>query len=330
MATINAGNLTLLDRVKRTDPSGSIATIVESLQKTTPLLMDAVFREGNLPTGHRVSSRTALPSIGWRRFNEGVTTSKSRVDQFDEACGMMAGQSKVDVGLAKLNGDPAAFRASEDAAYVQAFRHELETGFFYHSTKTDPEKIMGLSPRLDLTTGPGGGQIIKHDGSASGDDQTSIWLVGWGDHTVYGITPKGSPSGLESKDMGEQLVADANGNTFRAYVTDWAWNVGLCVEDWRYLVRLANIDTGNLVGTGNTLILAMIRMIEEKLQDTSGCRPVFYVNRKIASYLRQQAVDSTKNSTLTIEHIGGQPVLMFSGIPVRRTDALLNTESPVT
>lgn len=332
MATINAGNLTLLDQIKRMDPDGSQARIVESLTQATPLLKDMVWKEGNLPTGHRISSRTGLPSITWRKFNQGVTPSKSRVDQFDESCGMASGQSKVDVKLANLNGNAAAFRAGEDAAFMVAFQNEFETGMFYHSTKTAPEKIMGLAARFDATTNPGGSQILLHDGSASGSDQTSIWLLGWGDRSVYGIYPKGSKVGLDSKDMGEQLVDDGSGTnaTFRAWVTDHTWQAGLAVEDWRYVVRIANVDTGNLVATGNALLQSMSRAIEEKLQSTSGIRPCFYVNRKVASYLRLQALDSVKNSTLTFETVGGESVLMFAGIPVRRTDALLNTEAVVS
>jgi hypothetical protein len=53
--------------------------------------------------------------------------------------------------LAKLNGNEAAFRASEDDAFIAGLANDLETAFFYASTKTDPERIMGLSPRLDST-----------------------------------------------------------------------------------------------------------------------------------------------------------------------------------
>ena len=37
------------------------------------------------------------------------------------------------------------------------------------------------------------------------------------------------------------------GKSFLALVDDWEWQPGLCVEDARFLVRLANIDTGNRI-----------------------------------------------------------------------------------
>jgi hypothetical protein len=165
MALLNQGLPTLLDHVKRTDPNGAIATIVESLSQSNPILQHMVFQEGNLPTGHRYTSRTALPSVAWRRLNEGVTPGKSETAQIDETTGMLTGMSAVDVEVAKLNGNEAAFRASEDAAFLEAFNNEIATGLFYHSTKTAPEKFHGIAPRLDSTTAPWGKQILLGGGA---------------------------------------------------------------------------------------------------------------------------------------------------------------------
>ena len=174
MAVIGSGNPTLLDLVKRQDPDGSIAALVELLTRRNPILEDVTFVEGNLPTGHRFSSRTGLPSVGWRRFNEGISPSKGQADNIDETCGMLEGLSVVDTELAKLNGNEAAFRMSEDQGFLQAFNNEISTGLFYHSTKTAPEKFMGLSPRFDsTTTSLAKSQVLIGDASSSGGDATS-------------------------------------------------------------------------------------------------------------------------------------------------------------
>lgn len=332
MSVINAVFPTLLDLVKSKNPDGTQARVVDQLTQLTPALEDIPFREGNLDTGHRTTSLTALPTIEWRRINKGYSSSKGATNQTDEACGSMVGKSVVDTKLVDLNGG-AEYRASQDLRFTAAFKHEFETGLFYHSTETAPEKFMGLAPRFDDTTSAQGNQILKMDATASGNDQASAWIVGWGPNSVYGITPKGSTGGLRSKDAGQHYVDDGTGTgkTFLAYVTEWNWDVGLCVEDWRYIVRIANIDTGNLLGTGMTLITAIIRAEEEKMQALEGgITPVLYVNRRIASFFRQQMLDSTKNSTLAWDTIAGKRVMTFDGMRVRRTDALLNTEAPVT
>ena len=110
---------TLLDQIKRTDPDGTIADIIEALTQRNPILQDAVAMEGNLPTGHRLTIRDGLPQVGWRMFNEGVDRGKSTTIQVDETCGMLEGRSVVDCKLAKLNGNEAAFRSSEDMSFLQ-------------------------------------------------------------------------------------------------------------------------------------------------------------------------------------------------------------------
>ncbi len=330
MATINqTGRPTLLDVLQRLDPNGSIARIAEVLTINSPLIQRLPWYEANGPDGHLLTTRTALPALGWRKYNEGVDPSKSTTGQFTETCGMLDGISEVDVALAKRNGNEGAYRASEDMAFVASYRRYLEDAFFYASTKTNPERIMGLSPRLDALSGiPFASQVIPFDATAAGSDITSIWLLGFGEKKIYGIYPKGSKAGLDMKDMGEELVTDANSKKFRAYRSYFSWNCGLCVEDARYVVRIANIDTGNgvLVGTGDLVIQAMAKATEQ-LQDLEDCEPVFFMNRKLRTYLRLQSIDTTKNSTLTYENVGGKPVLSFQGIPIMRSDAILNTEA---
>lgn len=330
MATLNQNGLpTLLDLAKRLDPDGKYAQIAETLSTDCPLINDIPWKQANGADGHLVTQRNALPGLSWRKYNQGVVPTKSGTSQFTETMGMLDGISNVDVKLAKRNGDAAAFRASEDKAFIMAYRRVLENAFFYSSTKTTPEQIMGLSPRMDTlaATHPFASQIISF-GAAGSNDQASIWLVGWGEGKVYGIYPPNSMAGLEMKDMGEELVSEGSGY-FRAYRSAFSWQCGLVVEDARYLVRLCNIDDDVVTSTGSALIDAMARMCEQ-IQSTDDCKPVFYMNRAMRSLLRRQSIDSTKNSTLTYENVGGKPVLSFSGIPIHRTDALINTEAPVT
>ncbi len=332
MATLAQQLPTLLDKVKRMAPNGAIDNIVEQLTRRNPVLQDMVWNEGNLPTGHLFTSRTGLPAVSWRRLNEGVSPGKSLTDQITETCGLLEATSAVDCEQARLNGNEAAFRASEDNAFLQALNNEVSTGIFYHSTKTAPEKFGGLTPRFDAASGvsslPQSSQIIKCAATSSGSDQTSIWLVCWGPDTVFGIYPKGTVGGIETEDMGKQLWDDGTGKKFRAWVTYWTWRVGLCVKDWRYVVRICNIDTSALVANSTEIIEAMIKATHQ-VQDFTMGRPVFYVNRTVGTYLHLQARNAVTNSTLTIENIGGQPVTKFLGIPVRETDALLNTEAIV-
>jgi hypothetical protein len=333
MATtaLSVENPTIVDVVKLTQPDGSVVRrVAELLSKRCPIMGYLPMIEGNLPTGHRVTSRTGLPSLGWRSFNEGVAASKSKEDTYDESCGMLEGRSVVDVELANLNGNAAAFRAKKDMAFIASFKHELETGIFYHSTKTAPEKFMGLSPRHDSLTGANLKQVINCQVSSSGSDQASVWMAVLGEGSVYGIYPRGTDGGLKHHDMGVQLEEDSAGNRFRAYVTVWNQKFGLVVEDHRQVVRICNIDTSAIVNTGKLLLEDMITGFF-RLYDRSAGRVVVCMNSFIAEKLHQQWLDTGKASGLNFKNEvkEGEPIGTFMGAPILITDALLNTEAIV-
>ena len=103
MATLSTTQLTLADWAKRLDPNGSVSAVAELLSQSYDILDDMVWQEGNLPTGHRVSIRTGLPTVAWRALNAGVAASKSTTAQVDEAVALMEGRSNIDAKLAALN-----------------------------------------------------------------------------------------------------------------------------------------------------------------------------------------------------------------------------------
>jgi hypothetical protein len=332
MATIGNTYPTMLDMAKRTDPSGNIADIVEALALVNPILEDAPSVEGNLTTGHRVTARTGLPSPQWRRFNEGVSPHKSVTEQFDETCGMLDDTSKVDVALAKLNGNEAAWRASEDKAFMEGYNQKINTAILYESLANTPQAIQGLTPRFNTTTAnPASAQIIKADAAAAGNDQSSIWLIGWSPKTVYLIHPKGTTAGLTTRDMGIQMVNDWSGSKqFPAYQTYFSWQIGVAVEDSRFIVRICNIDTGTMaadLSAGADITLAMEDALSA-MYSLNVVKPIFYMNRKVFGMWNKQLI--TKKTNDAIQYLQGERFGRFRQIPLRIVDALTNTESPVT
>ncbi len=248
-----SNNPTYLDLIKVLEPDGKAAKIVEFLQRNCPLMQYLTFQQGNLDTGHRVSVETALPSVGYVAFNEGVEAGKYETAQFDEQCGMIEGKSQLDCKLFDLNGGDV-YRAKYDMRILRSFQNEIETGMFYNSTATSPRRWNGLAPRyanLPSASIPFSNQVIDSSvAGGTGNDQTSMWLVHFSPDTVFGIVPKGQGVGIQTHNMDVQMVPDPAGNTFRAYQTVWNWNVGLVVADGEAVVRIANIDTGSIVRVG--------------------------------------------------------------------------------
>jgi hypothetical protein len=327
MATIGTTALTLIDWAKRIDPNGNTASLVELLNTTNPILMDALSVEGNLPTGHRTTVRTGLPSVAWRLLNYGITPSKSTSVQVDDSTGMLEGYSQVDKALADLNGNTDAFRLTEDRAFIEGMSQEMATTLWYGNTATDPKKFLGLSPRYASLSANNADNII--DGGGSGSDNCSIWLITWSDNATHLIFPKGSKAGLQSRDLGEDTLLDAAGGLYQGYRSHYKWDVGLTTRDWRYNVRICNIDVSDLAGgSPANIIKLMVRALHLLPADGMGS-PVFYVNRTVMTWLDIQMMTST-NVNLRLSEAAGQNVMTFRGIPIRRSDALLNTESRVT
>jgi hypothetical protein len=288
------------------------------------------FLEGNLPTGHRTTVRSGLPASTWRKLNYGVQPSKSTTVQITDTTGMLEAYAEVDKALADLNGNTASFRLSEDRAFLESMNQTMANTLFYGDTGTDPEKFMGLSSRYNSTTAESGDNIIV--GGGSGSDNTSIWLVCWGPNTCHGIYPKGSQAGLNHQDLGEVTLEDAANGKYQGYRTHYKWDIGMSVRDWRYIVRIPNIDVSNLTkdasGSSAALVDLMVQAVE-KLPNLNLGRCVFYGNRTISSILRRQ-ITNTSNVRLTMDEVAGKRVMAFDGIPFRRNDAILNDEAVVS
>lgn len=321
--------LTLLDHARRLDPNGKIAKIVEIMNETNEILDDMVYIEGNLATGHKTTIRSGLPAVAWRMLNYGIQPSKSRTVQVQDSCGMLEAYSVIDVELAALNGNTADFRLSEDRAYLESMSQTLAETVIYGNTDENPERFLGLAPRYSDPSAENGMNIL--DGGSVGTDNTSIYLVCWGEQTCHGIYPKGSKAGVQHKDLGEDTVSDGNGGEYQALRSHYQAKAGLTLRDWRYVVRIANIDVTALkkdASSGADLIDLMVQAIE--LLPAMGMgRCAFYCNRTIRSFLRRQ-ITNKNNVWLSMDEIAGKKALAFDSIPVRRVDKILNTEDLLT
>ena len=336
MATISGNVVSLTDWVKRLDPDGKTATVIELLAQTNEVLMDMAWMEGNLPTGHRVTQRSGLPATAFRVLNKGTAPSKSTTVQIDEACGMLEAWSEIDKDLVELNGNAGAFRLSEARAFIESMNEKQVQTLFYGNSGLNPEQYTGLSPRYNSIAGAtNGSQVLS--GGAVANGNSSIWLVCWGEQQTYGIFPKGSKAGLQHDDLGLQVVenvAGIGGDRMLAYRERWQWKCGIAVKDWRFNVRIANVNIANLVNKAPTaanlfdlMIKALHRIPTNGLKMT---RPVFYMNRTVREMLDIQARDAVQlGGQLKYEVVDGQWITTFRGIPLRVVDQLIENEALV-
>ena len=339
----------LIDVANRVDHDGSIPVIAEMLSQSNDYADDMPWVEANERTGHQFVFRTSIPAGAWRQYNMGVPYAKSTTAKARVSVGMLEDYSQVDRALAEHSGDVEKFRMSEDAAFLEGISQTIAQTVFYGNTVATPAEFMGLSGfynTLNTANAQNAANVIN--GGGTGSSNTSLWLIGWGTETIFGLYPAGSKAGLDMENKGDTTPGfDSLGNRFEAYTSWFRQQAGICPKDWRYGARVANIDTTNAGLAGPNAIdifatMAELLLLFPKLtkstsgitktdapMDDFGVRTVFYCNRTMRHWMDVQAMRD-RNVLLRIEDYAGMPIDGFRGIPIKIVDQILNTESVVS
>jgi len=309
--------------------------VVEILNQMNEHLDDMPFYEANDSGGHVFAPRTALPAVSWRRINKGVPPTKSSYGKLTETLGSLESYSNVDKDLAQRSGDVAAFRAKEARGHLEAMGQEHAQTMVYGDVMVAAEEYTGLSPRYySYSEGVAKDYVLTAGGSAT---LTSIWLCGWGENTGYGIYPKGSQLGFEREDKGQQTLYDEDGNPFEGYSEHFAWKAGLCIENYKYFVRIPNINVAALQTFGaesdtSADILKFMTLALEKIPNLQACNPVFYCSRTVRAMFRLMA-EKKIGGLLVQDFMGanglGRSIPTYHGVPIRIIDQMSEAETLV-
>jgi hypothetical protein len=335
MAVLPNGQPTLVDAAALTTDSGSAVAIAEVLHATNPSLDDIPFTQANSTTGHKISARQKLPEAYLRRINQGIAPSKSGYGSILEAPGLFNALGQVDAKLVELAVDKQRFRFMENKGHIEALGQKFFQSLFYGDPNVIPEDFMGIAPRYASLAATDRTAVQILDAGGTGADLTSIYLVGWGEGSVMGFYPKGTQAGIKHTPLPQSMITDADGLKYLGYEDWFDLNAGLAVQDYRNIVRIANIDVSDLqAGTPHGGITAGAKLIDlmtialEMLNSTDGVRPVFYAPRVIATYMRLQ-IQNKANVWLSTGEIAGRKVTQFDSYPVRRVDAISLNETRV-
>lgn len=337
----------LVDWARLIDPDGAVANVAWMLSQCNDVLKDIIWQEANQPLGHKVTLNAALPQPIWRGNNQGTPSTKMLTDQVQFAIGMLTDYSKVDKAEADLYGNTEKFRYIQDQSHVEGMSQTVASAMFYSNEQINPAQFTGLTPyysSVSTTTAQTAKNVV--DCGGTGSSNASMWLASWGDNTLFGIFPKGSQAGLVYENKGDlRELYDANGNGFEGYTSYFEWKLGLAVKDWRYNVRLANIDTttAGLLGANPPDLNVYMSIAANKTPTSSkrmsgivesdaptdpvpGITQAWYMNRTVKTALEIQAIRD-KNVLIGMKEYAGEPVLMWRDVPVRVNDALVNTEA---
>lgn len=339
----------LVDWANQANPDGTIADIAMLLAQSNEIVKDMIFQEANMPLGHKVTVNVGLPQGTWRNNNQGVASSKPLNAQFQFSIGELVSYSMVDKSEASLWGEVTKFRWNEDQAHIEGMGQQIASAIMYSNEATNPSQFTGFSPYYNTTNASLAETATNVlDGGGVANANASLWLVGWGSNTTYGLFPKGSQAGLIFEDKGDTTpLYDSNGNRFEGYTSYFCWKIGLAVKNWEYNVRIANLDTttAGLGGTTPPDLYVLMSQAVTKLptlnrrasgitevdapnDPSPGIRPAWYCNRTVRTYLDIQAIRD-KNVLLSSKDYAGDPVMEFRDVPIRIVDALTNAESTI-
>lgn len=336
MATANGNseNYSLQDIMAAKDPDGKLSVVTDIITKSNPIMQDIVWQEGLLEEGDRVTLRTKLGNPQWKRYNEYASASTSKVTQVDEVCGHIEDWSQIDADLARKAGDLNTYLMRESKAKIAAMGQAVVETMLYGNISTDPATFQGFLPRLGALNEEymSGEPVVIDAGGRTASSNASILLVGWGTDTVHGIYPKYSKAGLDFQNKG--LVTDTqNGKFLDVYRSKFSWEAGLAVRDYRYIVRIANIDVASLATIGGSddasaqLYLKFIDAISA-IPNPDMVKLCAYGPRKVwAALSKKAALTGNRDNTQSITQVGMVSDIM--GVPFRRLDSMLTAEAVI-
>lgn len=331
MAEVGANYLTLLDSYKRKDSKGMNTPIIEMMNQVSDVVNSFMAVECNEGRTHLTTVRAGLPTPVWTKLYQGVSPTKSITTQVRDSTGMLEDWIEVDNRLLDLEEDKSTFMMNESRAHYEAIAQELESTVFYGDISTDPEKFTGLAPRFSSLSAQNGNQIVTCGGA--GSDNTSIWLVTSGPNACHLLYPKGTQAGLVRKVVGVETKENSSGELYEVFREHFMQHIGMSLRDWRYVVRLANIDVSDLsvdATTGADLIEKMTTAFYRHYGRKSPAGMTkWYCNTTVKEYLHHQAQNKT-NVNLTIREVDGVPQVMMHGIPIVESEAILETEAAVS
>jgi len=321
MVDVVTHQLGLAEVMKRHDPQGNLATIAEVLNKTNLIIQDAMWREANDFWSNKTTRRSSLPTGTFRRLYKGVPLGSSDTVQLVDTIGQLYDRSEIDVDAVMSAADPEQFRSDEDKAYVEGLGQTIATKVFYGNALTAPEEFTGLAPRMDALATTN--NVLNEGGT--GSDVTSIFVVTWGIGGVHMLYPRNSKVGLQMRNLGEVDATDADGYKYRAYATEFKWNIGMAVKHPKAMGRIANIESAgssNIFDEDNLITLLNRMVVNENTR--------IYCNETVMTQAEIRLKDKSNVNWSTQDGLGGVPFMKFRGIPVRKCDAIVNTEDALT
>lgn len=320
--------ISLLDITKRSGSDPAIG-LLEETTTFAPELRTLMGRPIS-GTTYRATRRT-LPTVAFRRANDGSDTVKSAYDQILAQCYILDGQMQMDKAVADAEAKQGLNESVGDVLFDEAQGVLLGAGIavgsqLWYGTSSDALGFAGiasLTGALNTSTGATAAAPVVSAGGTTASVQTSAYLV-WnnikGVHFIWG-----NNEGLKMDDWRVQTVLGANSKNMTAYVNNLQGWIGLAVNHSKSVARIANCEDAANKRLTDAIGAKLLQYVPLQIQESGGLR--WFMNQQAAYQLQISRSTSTNNDSNPIK-FASQPTDLC-GIPITITNSISNTESVI-
>lgn len=311
--------LTILDLAKLSGNDRSIG-LIEAVADVAPEVDRLPARSIN-GLSYKTAIRTSYPKGGFRKFNQGVATSKSTFEQKTVECFPYQLRVVVDKQLADGHEDgPAGLQAIESAGSMEGGKLDIGSQIIY-GEQADELGFPGLAQGVNLAE-----MGVNATGTTVGGG-TSLWAVKLGEQHVNIVMGGGTV--IDLSDFRVETAYDDEGKGFVAYVAEITANVGLQVVNPNSIGCIYNITAQEGKGLTDKLIADLLA------KKWKGMPDLFITSRAANRQLQQsrtvviQTGSGSKKATGDVENTAPWPTEAF-GIPILVSDSVITTEAIIS
>ena len=338
MATIGTGSLSLAELIKRENPDGSMADLIDVISKVTPIANEGYWEGCNNRTYHEATRVASKPAGTERAYGMGVAAHGAATEKITEPTTMIADMLVVDADLIENEGGASKLN-QEEALFVSGMIETVAGRLISGDRTSYGMQINGINNRSDYNSLSSDYVYDNAGGDSSAtSNKTSIYIVQYGPKMVSLIAPSGDNSKTIRRRPFPVELVDESGTSqarkFPAYQTWFQIQFGLFIYDPRCIKRVVNISTTNIDGVDD------FSFDEDLLGDAvidleyQGRGAVIYANRTLMKQMTRRANEMPRgNFQLAVGADTGMPVsgkvLSFMGIPVHREDSITDAQAYV-
>jgi hypothetical protein len=314
--------LTLLDIAKQ-NGNDKIIGLVEEVNLIVPEVR--IFPARTIKgTTFKTLVRTAYPTVGFRKANNGTDAVKSAYENRLFECRLIDGRMEVDKAVADAAEDGAeVVKAREAVGYMGGAMAGLAQQIWYG---TDADGFPGFVSLVDSTM-----QIGNLAANLTASTGSSVFAVNLSELSGAALVLGGNGQGIlgQTMDWRVESITGQNGKKLTGYVTDLPAWIGLQNLSKYCVARLDNLTEDSGKGLTDAWLAKLVNLFEEK---NNGIRPThLFCNYRSRSQLQTaRTVVLNGQGRTRPEQPAVAPVPTdYDGIPIVATTAISKTEAIV-